>query len=141
MLVVIFMSLFSKRVTAYIADFFVVSSFMWIISYILSLFLSPKYVFNIYGYFPYVVPILIMVYFTLCEKLKGASVGKALMYLEVRDADDRKIGWIQAFVRNLTKIYWIPIIFDWLIGKILKKDDRILDVITKTNVIELYDED
>ena len=82
-----------------------------------------------------------MVYFTLCEKLKGASVGKALMYLEVRDADDRKIGWIQAFVRNLTKIYWIPIIFDWLIGKILKKDDRILDVITKTNVIELYDED
>lgn len=134
------MSLFSKRVMAYIADFFVVSSFMWIISYILSLFLSPKYVFNIYGYFPYVIPILIMVYFTLCEKIKGASVGKALMYLEVRDVDNLKISWIQAFVRNLTKIYWIPIVFDWLIGKILRRDDRILDVITKTRVVEIYNE-
>jgi hypothetical protein len=38
-------------------------------------------------------------------------------------------------VRNLTKIYWFPILFDWLIGKIMGKD-RILDEITRTVVIE-----
>ncbi len=131
------MSLFSKRVVAYIADFFVVSSFMWIISYILSLFLSPYVVFDIYGFFPYVVPVLIMVYFTICEKIKGSTVGKALMYLEVRDIRDYRITWAQAFARNLSKIYWIPIIFDWGIGKLLKKDDRILDSITNTTVVEI----
>lgn len=131
------MSLFSKRITAYIADFFVVSSFMWIISYILSLFLSPKYVFNIYSFFPYIVPILIIIYFTVCEKVKGATVGKALVYLEVRDVDDYEINWAQALVRNLTKLYWFPIIFDWAIGKILKKEDRILNSITRTKVVEI----
>lgn len=137
---VVFMSLFSKRIMAYIADFFVVSSFMWIISYLLSLFLSPKYVFNIYGYFPYIVPILIMVYFTFCEKLKGATIGKSLMYLEVRNVNNQRISWIRAFVRNLSKVYWIPIFFDWIIGKILRQDDRILDVITKTMVVEIYED-
>lgn len=134
------MSLFSKRVIAYIADFFVVSSFMWIVSYILAILMNPFDAFEVYSYFPYVVPVLIMVYFTLCEKIKGATVGKALMYLEVRDIRDYRITWGQAFVRNLTKIYWIPIIFDWAIGKVLKKDDRILDTITKTTVIEIYPE-
>ncbi|MDO5848704.1 MAG: RDD family protein [Methanobrevibacter sp.] len=131
------MSVFSKRVVAYIADFFVVSAIMWIFSYVLSLFMDPFELFEVYSYFPFVVPIIIMVYFTLLEKIKGATVGKALMYLEVRDIRDYRITWGQAFARNLTKIYWIPIIFDWAIGKILKKDDRILDSITRTTVIEI----
>lgn len=131
-------TLFSKRIMAYIADFFVVSAFMWILSYALSLFLSPHYVFDLYGFFPYVVPVLTVIYFTVCEKIKGATVGKALMYLEVRNTKNYKISWIQALVRNLTKIYWFPLLFDWAIGKILKKDDRIFNILTKTTVVEIY---
>lgn len=129
-------SMFVKRTIAYIADFFVVSAFMWILSFILSIVINPYNIYTIYNYFPFVVPILIMVYFVLCEKIKGATVGKALMFLEVRSFNGYPISYIQAIVRNLTKIFWIPIIFDWAIGKILKRDDRILGNITKTFVID-----
>ena len=57
------------------------------------------------------------------------------MYLQVVSNNGRDISWPQAIVRNLTKIYWFPILFDWLIGKILKKD-RILNEITRTVVID-----
>ena len=76
-----------------------------------------------------------MVYFAACEKFKGATVGKALLYLQVRSRNGAYISWAQAIVRNLSKIYWFPIIFDWAIGKILKKD-RILTDITRTVVVD-----
>ncbi|WP_296888252.1 RDD family protein [uncultured Methanobrevibacter sp.] len=128
-------SVFTRRVIAYIIDFFVVSAFMWIVSYLLSLFVNPYSMYTIFYYFQFVVPILIMLYFTVLEKTKGSSVGKSLMYLRVLSRNGYRISWIQAFIRNLTKIFWFPIIFDWAIGKILKRNDRILGYFTKTVVV------
>ena len=128
-------SVFTRRIVAYIMDFFVVSAFMWVISYLLSLIISPNGFYNVYQALLIIVPILIMIYFILCEKFFGATVGKSLMYLQVISNNGREISWPQAIVRNLTKIYWFPILFDWIIGKILKKD-RILNEITKTVVID-----
>ncbi len=116
-------------------DFFVVSAFMWILAYLLSLVIEPYYSYTVYQYFPYIVPIIIMVYFVLCEKCAAATVGKSLMYLQVRSQNGSFITWPQAIVRNLTKIYWIPIIFDWAIGRALNTD-RILNHITKTIVVD-----
>ena len=129
-------SLFTRRVVAYIADFFVVSAFMWIISFVLYMIVNPYSMNSLYSYFKFVVPVLIMVYFVVCEKYKGSTVGKALLYLQVRSNDGDYISWSQAIVRNLTKIYWFPLIFDWAIGKILGKNDRILNTITKTRVFD-----
>lgn len=128
-------SIFTRRVLAYVIDFFVVSAFMWIVSYLLSIFINPYSSFTVYMYFPYVVPILILIYFIGLEKSKGATVGKALMYLRVISRNDYPISWIQAIIRNLTKIFWFPIIFDWAIGKIIRRNDRILGVFTKTIVV------
>ena len=130
-------SVFSRRVVAYLLDFFVLSAFMCIVTYLLSLVISPSYSFGIYQAFVYIVPILTYVYFVLCEKLQGSSIGKSLMYLEVRSLNGARISWAQSIVRNLTKIYWVPIIFDWLIGKILGQD-RLLNVITRTIVIDEF---
>lgn len=129
-------SLFTKRIAAYLADFFVVSAFMWIVSFVLYFLANPYSMNSLYSYFPYVVPVLIMVYFVVCEKYKGATVGKALLYLQVKSNNGEYVSWQQAIVRNLTKIYWFPIIFDWAIGKILGKNDRILNSITKTRVFD-----
>lgn len=127
-------SVFSRRIVAYVLDFFVVSAFMWIISYLVSLIIDPLDISSVYAFFPMIVPILGFVYFVFLEKAKGATVGKALMYLEVRSRNGSNINWAQAIVRNLTKIYWIPIIFDWLIGRIMNTD-RLFGNITKTVVI------
>ena len=127
-------TVFTKRVIAYVLDFFVVSAIMWIISFFLSLMIKPVDVYQAYQYLPYIVPVLIMVYFVLCEKVMGATVGKSLLYLKVKSQNGYNISWLQAIVRNITKIFWFPIIFDWLIGKFLHKD-RLFDVITKTVVL------
>ena len=128
-------SVFSRRVVAYVIDFFVVSAFMWIVSYLLYFIVTPYNSYQVYQYFPYVTPVLILLYFILCEKFAGATVGKSLMYLQVRSKNGSRISWPQAIVRNLTKIYWIPIIFDWAIGMLLKTD-RVLNNITKTIVVD-----
>ncbi|WP_407430946.1 RDD family protein [Methanobrevibacter sp.] len=128
-------SVFTRRVIAYIIDFFVVSAFMWIVSYLLSLFVNPYSMYTIFYYFQFVVPILIMLYFTVLEKTKGSTVGKSLMYLRVLSRNGYRISWLQAFIRNLTKIFWFPIIFDWAIGRLLKRNDRILGYFTKTVVV------
>lgn len=128
-------SVFSRRVVAYVLDFFVVSAFMWILAYLVSLIVDPYYSYTVYQYFPYILPVVIMVYFVLCEKFFGASVGKSLMYLQVRSKNGALISWPQAIVRNITKIYWVPIIFDWAIGRVLNTD-RLLNNITKTIVID-----
>ena len=130
-------SVFSRRVVSYILDFFVVSAFMWIVSYFLYFILSPAGVYSIYQLFIYVVPILGFVYFVLCEKMAGSTVGKSLMFLQVKSRNGADISWMQAIVRNLTKIYWVPIIFDWLIGRILNTD-RVFNNITRTVVVEEY---
>ncbi len=91
---------------------------------------------SVYSVFPFIVPILGFAYFVFLEKSKGATIGKALMYLEVRSRNGANINWPQAIVRNLTKIYWIPIIFDWLIGRIMKTD-RLFGNLTKTVVVNM----
>ena len=109
---------------------------MWIISYFVSLIMSPLDVLSVYNIFPYLVPILGFVYFVILEKSKGATIGKALLYLEVRSKNGSNINWAQAIVRNLTKIYWFPIIFDWLIGRIMNTD-RLFGKITRTIVVNM----
>lgn len=128
-------TIFTRRIIAYILDFFVVSSFMWIVSYLCSMFLNYNNMFAIYQYFPYVVPVIGIIYFVFCDKVKGASVGKALMYLRVVTVNGFSLSWSQAFIRSLTKIYWFPIIFDWAIGRVLGKNDRILNIFSKTRVV------
>ncbi len=107
---------------------------MWILSFLVSLVISPIDVSSIYAYFTIIAPVLGFVYFVFLEKTRGATIGKALMYLEVRSRNGSYINWAQAIVRNLTKIYWIPIIFDWLIGRIMNTE-RLFANITKTVVV------
>ena len=137
------MDLFGKRAVAYILDFFVVSAFMWIISYFAYFFINYFNMFRIYHYFVFILPILILLYFTILEKNLGATVGKRLMFIEVKSAVPRRgrlgrdysITYSQALIRSLSKIYWFPIIFDVILGRITGKT-RLLDGITRTTVVE-----
>ena len=129
-------SVFTRRVIAYVLDFIVVSAVMWILSYVVYLLLGSNS-YSVYKYYIYLLPAFILIYFILCEKTAGASIGKAIMYLQVRSRNGAKISWIQAILRNITKVYWVPIIFDWLIGKLLRTD-RLFGAISKTVVINDY---
>ena len=137
------MGLFLKRTIAYILDFFVVSAFMWIVSYFAYFFINYFNMFQIYHYFVFILPILIILYFTILEKNLGATIGKRLMFLEVKSVVPRRgrlgrdysLSYSQALIRSLSKIYWFPIIIDVILGKITGKT-RLLDGITRTTVVE-----
>ena len=141
------MNLFTKRVIAYILDFFVVSAFMWIFSYFAYFFINYLNMFQIYHYFIFILPILILVYFTFLEKNLGATVGKRLMFIEVKSTVAKRsrggrhyrLNYAQAFIRSLSKIYWFPIIIDVILGKITGKT-RLLDGFSKTTVVEERDD-
>ena len=137
------MGLFLKRTIAYILDFFVVSAFMWIFSYLAYFFINYFNMFQIYHYFVFILPVLIILYFTILEKNIGATVGKRLMFIEVKSTVPRRgrlgrdysITYSQALIRSLSKIYWFPIIVDVILGQITGKT-RLLDGITRTTVVE-----
>ena len=98
---------------------------------------GSKNVHGVYQYWPFVIAILIFIYFILCEKLAGATIGKAILNLQVKSKNGANISWLQAIVRNITKIFWVPIIFDWLIGKFLRSD-RLFNNITRTVVVDVW---
>ncbi|MCQ2737256.1 MAG: RDD family protein [archaeon] len=139
------MGLFAKRAGAYIIDFFVVSAFMWILSYLAYFAINYLNMFQVYHYAIFILPILILLYFTLMEGSIGATVGKRLMFIEVVSTvsnprnygyqEYTKITYKQAFIRSISKIYWVIIIFDILLGKI-SGNTRILDKVAKTTVVE-----
>ena len=99
--------------------------------------------FQIYHYFVFVLPILILLYFTILEKSIGATIGKRLMFIEVKSTVPRRgrlgrdysLTFSQALIRSLSKIYWFPIIIDVILGRITGKT-RLLDGITRTTVVE-----
>lgn len=134
------MGLFKKRAYAYIIDFFVVSAFMWILAYIAYFAINYFNMFEVYHYAIFILPIVIILYFTLMEGSIGATIGKRLMFIEVvspmRGYRSRytRISYSQAFIRSISKIFWFPIILDILLGK-TSGNVRILDKISRTTVV------
>ncbi|WP_225370007.1 RDD family protein [Methanobrevibacter arboriphilus] len=85
-------------------------------------------------------PIIGLAYFILLEKKLGTTVGKHLLFLKVLSTDsynyNNKISYKQSVIRNLSKIYWIPIIFDILIGRFTgSSNERILGRLSHSEVV------
>ena len=134
-------SLFKKRVLAYIADYFVVTAIMWIIAQLLAIVAFPYVTFFIYGYFIILLPFVGLIYFLVLELKLGATVGKHLLFLKVVSTNDgtfySDISFIQSLVRNLSKIYWLPIIIDLIIGRLFgSSNERILGKLSRTEVVK-----
>lgn len=134
-------SLFTKRVLAYIADYFVVSAIMWIIAQFLSFIIFPYLAFFLFDYLIILAPIVGFSYFVILEVNKGTTVGKHLLYLKVVSTMNfnyfSNITYKQAILRNLSKIYWIPIIIDMLIGRFVgSSNERFLGKVSRTEVVD-----
>jgi len=130
-------SLFTKRILAYLADYFVITAILWILAQILAIVVIPYSLFIVYSYFIYLLPVFIMVYFVLLEKKRGTTIGKNILSLKVVSEEGKDISYKQAIIRNLSKLYYIPIIFDLIIGKFFgKSNERILGQLSKTMVVE-----
>ena len=135
-------SLFKKRVLAYLTDWFVISAVLNIFTVIFYYAVQKPFSIHtsIFNYFLFLLPVFIIFYFVLLEKKKGTTIGKDILDLKVVSQDGKNISYREAIIRNLSKLYWIPIIFDVIIGKFVKgPNERILGQWSKTMVVEVGD--
>src|SRR3990170_2621537 len=119
------------RLIAWIID----SIILGIVAFILVLFLFVPFVFvgafaDFYAAWAYVlvVPlalgILSVLYFLVLETSWGGTVGKRILGLRVQTVNGGKVSFGQSFIRNISKIFWVFLVLDWLIGVATPGDKR-----------------
>lgn len=141
----IIMEHFILRTKALIIDAIIVTLFTALINNIIYILLSLLNIQFVLAYYPSIVLIIVtMAYFTLFEAKTNKTIGKKMMKLYVSDYDGY-MTYKKAFVRNLTKLFWVPLIFDIIIGKIMNYPSRLFDKLAGTDVysdkeLELVDE-
>ena len=128
------MELFKERFKALIIDIVIVTLTVWVINAILYI---PIVLLNISwltsNYSLIVLVIVTLSYFTITEAKYNRTLGKSREHLYVSD-EEGYMTYSKALIRNLSKIFWIPLIIDILLGMALKFPSRFLDKIAKTDV-------
>jgi uncharacterized RDD family membrane protein YckC len=90
--------------------------------------------------FPFVLGLLMVLYFLVLEVYWGGTVGKRIMGLQVQTVNGARVNFGQAFIRNISKIFWVFLLIDWLIAVATPGADRrqkYTDRIAGTTVVSL----
>jgi uncharacterized RDD family membrane protein YckC len=119
------------RLIAFIID----SVILGIIAFILVLFLVVPFLFvgafagfyAAWGYVlvvPFAIGILSVLYFLVLEVSWGGTIGKRILGLQVQTVKGGRTTYSQSFIRNISKIFWVFLLLDWLIGVLTPGDKR-----------------
>ncbi len=84
--------------------------------------------------------ILELFYFMFMDAYYGGTLGKKILGLRVQMVDGSKVTFGKAFIRNISKIYWLFLLIDWLLGIVTPgKDQRqkYTDRIAGTTVVSV----
>jgi uncharacterized RDD family membrane protein YckC len=128
------------RLIAFIIDSIIIAIPTAIV-YFIIIFASPG--FFIFGGFlviPLILGILEVLYYVILDVSWGATIGKRIMGLHVQMVNGGKVPFDKALIRNISKIYWIFLVLDWLIAIVTPGADRrqkYSDRIAGTTVIQV----
>jgi uncharacterized RDD family membrane protein YckC len=88
--------------------------------------------------FTFLVGIILVLYFVAFEVLAGASIGKRVMGLGVVASGDRPPSAVEALVRNVSKLYWLLLILDIVVGLAVSKSytQKYTDKLMGTSVVD-----
>jgi uncharacterized RDD family membrane protein YckC len=65
---------------------------------------------------PLLLGIFMLLYYVILDVYWGATIGKRLLGLQVQMVNGSKIAFDKAFIRNISKIFWLFLLLDWLIA-------------------------
>ena len=90
-----------------------------------------------FGAFTILVGVLLILYFPLTESMWGASLGKRILGLKVVSKRGTNPTFVEAFVRNISKIYWLLLLLDVIIGLATSKgyQEKYSDHLMGTKVV------
>jgi len=132
------------RIVAFIIDsiiIFIVASIIYFFV-ILSLVASGSWLL-LWGSFlvlPFLLGILEILYFVFMEVYYGATLGKRVLGLQVQTVNGSKVTVDKAFIRNVSKIYWLLLLIDWILAIAIAGHDqhqKYTDRIAGTTVVSL----
>jgi len=130
-------NLWGRRFAALIVDIIILTLFMYIITAVIFLLFAGVGIFSVLNYWIIIAAIIIIVYFTFMEGKTNSTLGKNLLRLQVMTFNGN-MGYKKAFIRSLSKILYIPLIVDVLLGFIFgDSNDRILDKVSGTYVVRV----
>ena len=133
------------RLIAYIIDSIIVLIPTYIIWFAITLAIafSPASFLALYGLsllFPFIFGIIEVLYFVVLDVSWGATIGKRVLGFQVQMVKGGKVPFDKAFIRNISKIYWIFLLLDWLIAVVTPGADRrqkYTDRIAGTTVVQV----
>jgi uncharacterized RDD family membrane protein YckC len=90
------------------------------------------------GVFAFLTGVIMVLYFVAFEVLAGSSVGKRVMGLKVVTSRGGVPNAFEALVRNVSKLYWLLLILDVVIGLALSKGytQKYTDKLMSTSVVD-----
>jgi uncharacterized RDD family membrane protein YckC len=110
-----------RRLVAGIIDGVIMAIIASIISFLAAL---PALAFGVFmmGTFPFLSGILFFLYAAFMEASRGTTIGKQIMNLKVTTTQGALPTLDKAFIRNISKIYWVLLLIDILIGMAIVGD-------------------
>jgi len=125
-----------RRFMALVIDAVIITLFSWILVALIYPVVALTNSFQVLGFWLLLLAFIIIVYFTYFEGKYGVTPGKNLMKLKVKSLNG-DMSYRKAFIRNLSKILWLPLIVDLLVGFIFESPrKRYLDRLAKTEVVK-----
>ncbi|HEY7588477.1 MAG TPA: RDD family protein [Thermoplasmata archaeon] len=118
-----------RRVIALIIDGVLLTALAFFLSF------AWLFVFQQWWIFSFVIGVLWWIYSTVLEGTIGGTLGKKLVALHVVAIDGR-MDLVRALIRNISKIFWLFLLLDTLLGAATQGDprQRYLDRIARTTV-------
>ncbi len=68
------------------------------------------------GFLGGAISLILFLYFFLAEGLYGRTLGKGIMGLRVERVDGKRVDFRDSLVRNVSKISWVLLLIDVLVG-------------------------
>lgn len=89
------------------------------------------------GTFSIVAGIILFLYFIVAEVTTGATIGKRVMNLKVVGPKGGNPTVVQSLVRNISKIYWVLLVLDVVVGLATSKNytQKYSDKLVGTSVV------
>ena len=135
------------RLVAYIIDAIIIGIAAVIVGAIIA-FATALTALATGGYFFYggiwatfgIFGLLSILYFIILDVVWGGTIGKRVMGLHVQKETGGRVTYGESFIRNISKIFWLFLLLDWLIAVVTNGPDRrqkLSDRFAHTTVVQI----
>ena len=87
----------------------------------------------------FVIALFVLLYWSILECWLGQTLGKMIFGLSVEGRKKKPISYLQALIRNISKVSTVLLFFDTLYMLVTQKKRRFFEVLSDTQVIVCED--